>query len=154
MSDQNEGVPDLIEYIRILENRDSHARGEQVLSILTSMGLEPIIQACRWPRIRNIIVDFMSGSAVKRPLFSAHYDVTQGSPGANDNASGVSVLLGLCATLKRTPRPVRIVFFDREEAWFRTPFLRLGLLGSLYYIWKTGVKDVAFMCNLEFCGHV
>jgi hypothetical protein len=28
----------------------------------------------------------------------------------------------------------------------------MGLLGSLYYIWKNGVKDIAAVYNLEFCG--
>ncbi len=74
------------------------------------------------------------------------------TPGANDNASGVSVLLGLCHELKNIRIPVRIVFFDREEAWLRTPVLRLGLLGSLCYAFKTSLRDVSAVYNLEFCG--
>jgi hypothetical protein len=151
------GVPSggslsLIEYVRALEGRDSAARGEQVVTTLKSKGLKPFIQSCRWPRIRNIIVDFMPDSTAKRLLFSAHYDVVKGSPGANDNASGVAVLLGLCDQLCRVPRPVRVVFFDREECWFRTPLLSLGLLGSLYYVWKAELRNVAAIYNLEFCG--
>jgi Zn-dependent M28 family amino/carboxypeptidase len=142
----------LIDYVRALESRDSVARGEQVVTALKSIGLEPDIQSCRWPRIRNIIVDFMPDSTAERLLFSAHYDVVKGSPGANDNASGVAVLLGLCDKLRRIPKPVRVVFFDREECWLRTPLLNLGLLGSLYYVWKTGLRNVAAVYNLEFCG--
>jgi hypothetical protein len=44
------------------------------------------------------------------------------------------------------------VFFDREETWFRTPLLKLGLLGSLYYVWKTNLQNVSAIYNLEFCG--
>ena len=143
----------LIDYVWALEGRDSAARGEQVITTIKSIGLKPVIQSCRWPRIRNIIVDFLPDSAAKRLLFfSAHYDVVKGSPGANDDASGVAVLLGLCDQLRRGPRPVRVVFFDREECWFRTPLLSLGLLGSLYYVWKAELRNVAAVYNLEFCG--
>jgi len=142
----------LIECVRALEGRDSAARGEKVITTLKSIGLKPFIQSCRWPRIRNVIVDFMPDSTDKRLLFSAHYDVVKGSPGANDNASGVAVLLGLCYQLCRVPRPVRVVFFDREECWFRTPLLSLGLLGSLFYVWKEELQNVAAVYNLEFCG--
>jgi len=142
----------LIEYVRALENRDSLARGKEVLAALAGLGIEPAIQECRRPQLRNIVVDFSPKSEATRLLFSAHYDVVKGSPGANDNASGVAVLLGLCGELKHRLAPVRIVFFDREEAWLRTPILRLGLLGSLYYVSKTNLRSIAAVYNLEFCG--
>ena len=47
---------------------------------------------------------------------------------------------------------MRVVFFDREEAWLRTPFFRFGLLGSLYYVWKANVQNISAVYNLEFCG--
>jgi Zn-dependent M28 family amino/carboxypeptidase len=152
MGIQNEISRPLIEYVRDLEDRESQARGQRVIANLKSIGLDPTIQSCRWPRLRNIIVDFMPDSTAKRLLFSAHYDVVKDSPGANDNASGVAVLLGLCSHLSKAPEPARIVFFDREECWFRTPLLNLGLLGSLYYAWKTDLQNVASVYNLEFCG--
>ncbi|MDP2931561.1 MAG: M28 family peptidase, partial [Chloroflexota bacterium] len=65
---------------------------------------------------------------------------------------GVAVLLGLCREIKRIQAPVRVVFFDREEAWFRTPLLRLGLLGSLYYVWRNDLRQLAAVYNLEYCG--
>ncbi|MEW6143081.1 MAG: M28 family peptidase [Chloroflexota bacterium] len=142
----------MIDYVRALENRSNYARGEQILAALAAMGLEPTIQVCRWPRIRNIIVDFVPESSSRRFLFSAHYDAVRNSPGSNDNASGVAVLLGLCNELRHKQQPARIVFFDREEAWLRTPTLRLGLLGSLYYVRKADLQNVAAVYNLEFCG--
>jgi Zn-dependent M28 family amino/carboxypeptidase len=152
MGNPSDGSPSLLEYVRNLEGRSSYARGEQVIAAVKSLGLNPTIQSCRWLRLRNIIVDFMPDSTARRLLFSAHYDVVKGSPGANDNASGVAVLLGLCSQLSKAPEPARIVFFDREETWFRTPLLKLGLLGSLYYVWKTNLQNVAAVYNLEFCG--
>ncbi|MEK7282020.1 MAG: M28 family metallopeptidase, partial [Chloroflexota bacterium] len=103
-------------------------------------------------RLRNIIVDLPPGPVQKRMLFSAHYDAYPGSPAANDNASGVAVLLGLCQELREGQVPMRAVFFDREEAWLRTPFLRLGLRGSLYHAFRHSLQDITAVYNLEFCG--
>ena len=142
----------LMDYVRALEGKDNRSRAQQVLAILGGLGIEPACQECRFPRISNIIVDLPPGPGVKRVLFSAHYDAVPGSPGANDNASGVAVLLGLCHEQRHGDTPVRVIFFDREEPWLRTPVLCLGLLGSLYYTWKSDLRDVAAIYNLEFCG--
>lgn len=143
----------LMDYVTALESRDNRRRGDRVLASLEALGLKPVVQECRHPRIRNIIVDF-SSEAGRRVLFSAHYDAASGSLGANDNASGVAVLLGLCSELRQTPVPVRVrvVFFDREEAWLRTPWLRLGLLGSLYYVRRNSLRNLEAVFNLEYCG--
>ena len=120
----------LLEYVKTLENKSNPMRGLQVQAILKSMGIEPKIQECRLLKIKNIIVDFSPDSEGEKIIFSAHYDAVKGSPGANDNASGVAVLLGLCRELRNSQIPVRIVFFDHEEACVRTPLLRFGLLGA------------------------
>ncbi len=63
----------------------------------------------------------------KTIVVGAHFDTVSGSPGANDNASGVAVVLAIARYLKDTPcrtSPVTIVFFDQEE---------LGLFGSRAY---------------------
>ncbi|HEY93751.1 MAG TPA: Zn-dependent exopeptidase M28 [Dehalococcoidia bacterium] len=152
MNSQYQEIKPLKEYVTVLENKDNQARGEQIITALTELGLEPTFQKCRWPRIRNIIVDFTPEPYAKRILFTAHYDVVKGSPGANDNASGVAALIGLCHELKHQKVPVKIVFFDREEAWLRTPLIRLGLLGSLFYVLKNDMQIVSAVYNLEFCG--
>jgi len=142
----------LLEHIRQLESRDNRARGDYVLDALSSMGIKPLVQESRWPAIRNIIADLAPAGVARKRLFCAHYDTIKGSPGANDNASGVAVLLGLCHRLKETGAAVRVVFFDREEGASTKPVLRMGLLGSLYYIWKNSLKDITAIYNLEFCG--
>lgn len=152
VANQHESSVRLVEYVSALENKDNRARAKQVLVTLEALGIQSAIQECRWPRIMNIVVDFSPDSEEKQLLFSAHYDVAKGSAGANDNASGVAVLLGLCQKLKHVRAPVRVVFFDREEAWLRTPLLRLGLLGSLYYVWRASVQTISAVYNLEFCG--
>jgi Zn-dependent M28 family amino/carboxypeptidase len=60
----------------------------------------------------------------KQIVVGAHFDTVANSPGANDNASGVAVVLAVARYLKDTPcrrAPVIIAFFDQEE---------LGLFGS------------------------
>ena len=143
---------ELIEYVRALEGKDNRARGEEVLAALKALGVESTVQECRWPKIRNIIVDFSPELEAKRLVFSAHYDAAKGSPGANDNASGVAVLLGLCHEIRDIGVPIRIIFFDREEPWLEAGVIRLGLLGSLYYVWKSDLRNIATVYNLEFCG--
>jgi hypothetical protein len=144
----------LMEYVRALENKKSFARGLEVQTALDALGMGARVQECRWPHIKNIIVDYPPGLKGKRLLFSAHYDAVKGSPAANDNASGVAVLLGLCRQLRLvTPHlPVRIVFFDREEAWIRNPYIRLGLLGSLNYVLRNSLREIRAVYNVEHCG--
>jgi hypothetical protein len=142
----------LLGYVKALERLDSRPRGDRVLTELARLGLSPVIEGCRWPRVRNLVVDFSADARANRLVFSAHHDVVAGSLGANDDASGVAVLLRLCEELKGTGAPVRVVFFDREEAWFRTPVLRLGLLGSLYHVWCRPQPRMEAVYNLEFVG--
>ncbi|MBR8838375.1 MAG: M28 family peptidase [Stigonema ocellatum SAG 48.90 = DSM 106950] len=70
-------------------------------------------------------------------LVAAHYDTVFISPGADDNASGVAVVLEIARLLgsQPTPRTLQLAFFDREEA---------GLLGS-----KAFVTNKAHLQNLH-----
>jgi Zn-dependent M28 family amino/carboxypeptidase len=86
-------------------------------------------------------------------VVGAHYDSVMGSPGANDNASGVAALLELakefCAAGPR--RTLRLVAFVNEEP----PFFKTGEMGSLVYARAAraqGEKIVA-MVSLETIGY-
>lgn len=58
-------------------------------------------------------------------LLAAHYDTVPNSPGADDNATGVAVVLEVARLLTRpTPRTLQIAFFDQEE---------VGLHGSMAF---------------------
>jgi aminopeptidase YwaD len=72
--------------------------------------------------LRNIIADF--GPNAAKPCFVAHYDSKPMSPGANDNASGVAVLLAMLQSWPKD-RPARFIFFDGEE---------IGCAGSHAYV--------------------
>jgi acetylornithine deacetylase/succinyl-diaminopimelate desuccinylase-like protein len=64
-------------------------------------------------------------------LVGAHYDTVPGSPGADDNASGVAALLELARLLHgcRHARTIRLVAFVNEEP----PFFYWGEMGSTVY---------------------
>lgn len=64
-------------------------------------------------------------------LVGAHYDSARGSPGGNDNASGVAVLLALAARLNTSDLPHRIQFvaFVNEEP----PYFGRDTMGSRVY---------------------
>ncbi len=81
-------------------------------------------------------------------LIGAHYDAVPGTPGADDNATGVAVLLELARTFAAEPLkyPVRLVAFDMEE---------YGLLGSSQYAadLKQQQQPLRLMLSLEMLGY-
>jgi len=86
-------------------------------------------------------------------VISAHYDHLGGmgdntySPGANDNASGTSLLLGLAKYYAAHPQKFTVAFicFAGEEA---------GLKGSKYYTENPlfPLKNIRFLINLDLEG--
>ncbi len=85
-------------------------------------------------------------------LVGAHYDSVGGSPGANDNASGVAALLELGRMLKDAGlrRTVRLVAFVNEEP----PFFYWGEMGSAVYAKAARRRgdDIRMMMSLEMLG--
>jgi len=78
---------------------------------------------------RNIIAERRGTEEPDRVLIvGAHYDTVEGTPGADDNASGVAVLLGLARLHAETRfrKTVRFVAFTLEEP----PFFRSRQMGS------------------------
>ncbi len=85
-------------------------------------------------------------------LVGAHYDSVLGSPGANDNASGVAAVLEIARLLKTETlsRTVRFVAFVNEEP----PFFQTDKMGSRVYASRSrqrGEKIIA-MLSLETIG--
>ena len=89
------------------------------------------------------------------PIFvvGAHYDSVPGSPGANDNGSGVAAVLALAALLvaQETAATLRLVAFVNEEP----PFFQTDQMGSLVYArrCKERQENVAGMLSLETIGY-
>ena len=99
--------------------------------------------------ILNLPSDFKTGKSYLSPiLIAAHYDGVPGSPGADDNASGVAVLLELARIFATEPTkyPIRLVAFDMEEA---------GLLGSQEYVNQLleDKQKLRLMLSLEMLGY-
>lgn len=86
-------------------------------------------------------------------LVGAHYDSVSGSPGANDNGSGIAALLEMARLLKqkRPDRTLRLVAFVNEEP----PFFYRDEMGSRVYarqLRKQGTRIMA-MLSLETIGY-
>jgi Zn-dependent M28 family amino/carboxypeptidase len=86
-------------------------------------------------------------------IIGAHYDSVEGSPGANDNATGAAAVLALARLLagKKTSRTLRFVEFVNEEP----PYFQSPAMGSLVYAKhcrKRGEKIIA-MLSLETIGY-
>jgi Zn-dependent M28 family amino/carboxypeptidase len=86
-------------------------------------------------------------------VVGAHYDTVPGTPGADDNATGVAALLELARELahQNFERSLRLVFFPNEEP----PFYPDAGMGSAAYaaqLRRAGV-DVHTMISLEMLGY-
>ena len=144
-----------------------HRAGDYLVTKLALLGLEPagtdgsFLQGLRFrdgqPRFRNVL-GVIRGSdpelADEYVMICAHYDhvgVIDGEvyPGANDNASGTSMILELAESLiKIEPRPKRsiiVAFWDAEE---------LGLFGSQHYANNPTVplNRIKIVLNFDMVG--
>ena len=114
-----------LNYRRYTENERSRTRNYLIKS-LQQFGWKPELQ--KFEGGVNIFsqrpgTDPKAGSI----LVAAHYDTVPTSPGADDNATGVAVVLEIARLFGSlsTSRTLQLAFFDREE---------LGLLGSRAFV--------------------
>lgn len=86
-------------------------------------------------------------------LVGAHYDSVIGSPGANDNGTGVASLLELSRLFVDSPQPIslRFVAFVNEEP----PFFFSRRQGSMLYARAARLRgdDIRLMLSLETMGY-
>ena len=85
------------------------------------------------------------GASPREIVVAAHYDSVDDVDGADDNASGVAVLLSAAARLKdvQTPSTIRFVSFGAEENDLDGPRYFVGHLGS------QEKKNVVALLNLD-----
>ena len=144
-----------------------HRAGDYLAAQLDLLGLEPagtddgFLQGFRYrndqPRYRNVL-GIIRGSdpelADEYVMICAHYDhvgVINGEiyPGANDNASGTSMILELAESLQKIdPRPKRsiiVALWDAEER---------GLLGSQHFANNPTVPldQIKIVLNIDMVG--
>ena len=111
----------------------------------------------------NNVIGFLDNKAENTIIIGAHYDhlgyggdgslyrdsIKAIHNGADDNASGVSVLLNLAAKLKEinTNNNYLLMAFSGEE---------MGLLGSNYFIKNPTIdlKKISYMINMDMVGRM
>ena len=124
-------------------------------SSFRSAGYEPKSQ---WYKVghldcRNIDCEIRG---VERPgevvVIGAHYDSVAGSPGADDNASGVAAVLALARLFagSKPLRTLRFIGFANEEP----PYFRKDTMGSLIYAKRMRERGdrVTAMLSIESVG--
>ena len=105
------------------------------------------------PRSTTNLIAELTGA--QRPgeivIIGAHYDSREGTPGADDNASGSAAVLSLARTFRKAApaRTVRFVLFTNEE------YFRQDLMGSLVYakLCRTRNDNIVAMLSLETIGY-
>jgi hypothetical protein len=86
-------------------------------------------------------------------LIGAHYDSVFGSPGANDNSSGVAAMLALARRFagKKAEHTLRFVAFVNEEP----PYFLRDQMGSFIYAGRCKARGdkISAMISLETIGY-
>jgi len=138
--------PSPFTYVRWLEGRSNIDR-----QLLVGHYLE----AKKYPLVRapyhsfegegeNFVADV--GGRAPLLILIAHHDAVPGSPGANDNASGIGILFHLLRRLwEEPPRHLRVRFlFTGDE--------EIGYLGSREYVKMARLPEIIGVLSLELCG--
>jgi hypothetical protein len=127
-----------------------------ILTFLEGLGIPFALQGYdhEGKRYHNIIVT-LEGSSQREEsvIIGAHYDSVYETPGADDNASAVAVLLELCRDLKdyRPVRTLRMIFFVLEEP----PSFMTPAMGSYVYAQQALDRGerIYGMISLEMVGY-
>jgi Zn-dependent M28 family amino/carboxypeptidase len=120
---------------------------EYVADVLTELGLSPVTETGgeEGREVLSVIADIPgSSNAGEIVLVSAHHDAW--FYGADDNATGVAVILEVARALARSSpdRTVRIASFDREEE---------GLVGAAEYAAAHADEGWYRVVNLDSVGY-
>lgn len=140
----------------VFEYDKIEATKRYIVSCLKTFGYIPTLQNYDYEgkTFSNIIV---SMPGVKYPdetvIIGAHYDTVYGTPGADDNASAVAVLLEVCRALKSISpgRTLKLIFFFLEEP----PVFRTEHMGSYVYAKEAKARNenIKAMICLEMVGY-
>lgn len=128
--------------------------GEYIEDQLRKMGLDTIRQSYRVGQksVFNVVTR-LGPKTGKRLIVGAHYDVSGPFPGADDNASGVAVMLELARLLKDNPpvHPIEFVAYTLEEP----PSFPGPDMGSAVHAAQASqnIAEVEGMISLEMLGY-
>ena len=97
-------------------------------------------------RVRNV-----ESPGAASIVVGAHYDSVPGSPGADDNASGVAVMIELAGILEKEKLGIRFVAFANEER----PYFRSPEMGSWHSAKRSRERgeELRAMFALEMLGY-
>jgi Zn-dependent M28 family amino/carboxypeptidase len=135
--------------------RALHAAEDYIRETWRGQGYDVAAQEYTVEGVRSANLEIARRGAVHSAeiiLVGAHYDSVPGSPGANDNASGVAALLELSRLFAgvEPARTLRFVAFVNEEP----PFFLFGNMGSMHYARAARRRrdDIRLMVSLETIG--
>lgn len=105
-------------------------------------------------QFRNIIAEHYGSRLPDEVLVvGAHYDTVWVTPGADDNASGVAVMIEVARQLKtiQLDRTIRFIAFANEES----PYFMTKDMGSLYHAKRAFERgdNIIGMVSLEMLGY-
>ena len=123
---------------------------QYIYNEFSKVGLRVWKESFQWEgkRFNNIVAEKIGfGSPDKIFILGAHYDSAPGSPGADDNASAIAVLLEVARNIQgvHLGSTLRLIAFSLEE---------YGYIGSTYYAQRArreGEKMMG-MISLEMVG--
>ncbi len=151
---QNPVEDDLFGHVVALEGRTTAERGAYIEQTLRSYGTGYMTAPFQTVFLgrgdtlpisgTNIVAHI--GHGFRRIVVGAHYDVFPGSPGANDNASGVAVALELVHRLAALDwrSGIDVCFFDQEE---------VDQVGSAQYVKRfVGPAGFVTMIDIDVMG--
>ena len=133
---------------------DRHSELEQAAQYiqreLSKIGLEVKEDSFQWEgkTHKNILaVKRGKASPDRVVILGAHYDTVPGSPGADDNASAIAVLLEVARNIQKISleSTLKLIAFGLEE---------YGYVGSLHYAERArrGGEEIRGMISLEMVG--
>lgn len=99
------------------------------------------------------ILAYAPGPAPAIFVVGAHYDSAIGTPGADDNATGVAALLALARRFAKRPRQrslVFVAFANEEPPWFQGP--QMGSVRALNLL-RERKAEIQGMVSLETLGY-
>jgi hypothetical protein len=139
-------APTPLDTTRLLAGRSNVQRARLLEAVLRRLGSPVTRLPYRTVEGAGVNLFVEVGAGPRVLLLAAHHDAVPGSPGANDNAASVGILLDLWARLATDPPrrlTVRFGFFGDEER---------GMLGSRVYARTAALDDLIGVVSLELCG--
>ena len=146
---------------RSIRHWDRHAKArDAIYDHFESVGLQPTFETYDYEGmpVSNVIAEIPPGeNSTQRYIIGAHYDTVSGTVGADDNASGVAVLLELANVLQhnrdlmQNGPSIRLVAFALEEP----PVFSTRFMGSKVHAraMKANQERLDGMICLEMVGY-